>query len=159
VLQLDAHSDLRKEYEDSIYSHASVMRRIHELNSRIVQVGIRSLCLEEAEYIKDRNLNVFFAKDLFKTGFSQEIFDCLTDEVFITIDVDFFDPSIMPATGTPEPGGFLWHETLEFLRRVFQTKNVVGFDIVELSPIKGLIHPDFMAAKLIYKLLNYKFTN
>ena len=157
VLQLDAHSDLRPSYEGSIYSHASVMRRIFEINRNIVQIGIRSQCKEEADFIKQERIHTFYAHYIHQTGFVPRILEALTENVYITIDVDFFDPSIMPATGTPEPGGFLWNETLAFLRTVFKTKNVVGMDVVELSPQQGLVHPDFLAAKLIYKLLGYKF--
>ncbi len=157
VLQLDAHSDLRESYEGSIYSHASVMKRIYGLNKSIVQVGIRSQCVEEAGFIKENNLDTFYAHRIKKKGFEDEIIERLNENVFITIDVDFFDPSVIPATGTPEPGGFFWDETLAFLKYVFKEKNVVGFDVVELSPIKGLIHPDFTIAKLIYKLIGFKF--
>jgi len=157
VLQLDAHSDLRYSYEASLYSHASVMRRIFEITPNIVPVGIRSQCNEEAEFITRENLNTFYAYRLRQEGFDSSILDALTENVFITIDVDFFDPAVMPATGTPEPGGFFWYETLEFLKQVFTRKNVVGFDVVELSPISNLVYPDFTVAKLIYKLLGYHF--
>lgn len=157
VLQLDAHADLRDEYEESKYSHACVMRRIREHTDRVEQVGIRSLSVEEARLIKKHQWRVSWAHHIRKHGFPQDLADRLEENVFITIDMDYFDPSIIPSTGTPEPGGFYWQETLEFLRQVFRKRNVVGFDVVELSPIKGLAHPDFMAAKLIYKLLGYKF--
>ncbi len=157
ILQLDAHSDLRESYDGSIYSHASVMKRIYGLNKNIVQVGIRSQCEEEARFIKENSINTFYAHDLKKKDLSDSILDVLNKNVFITIDVDYFDPSVIPATGTPEPGGFYWDETLQFLKKVFLNKNVVGFDVVELSPIKGLVHPDFTIAKLIYKLIGYKF--
>ncbi len=157
VLQLDAHSDLRDEYEGTPYSHACVMRRIFEQGVHFVQVGIRSQCRDEAEFIKSSHIDTFFAHQLKIERDTPQIIDRLKQNVYITIDVDFFDPSIMPATGTPEPGGFLWYETLHFLRDVFKQKNVVGFDVVELSPINGLAHPDFTAAKLIYKLIGYKF--
>lgn len=159
VLQLDAHSDLRESYEGSVYSHAAVMRRIYELNKSIVQVGVRSQCVEEAQFVKKEKINAFYAHALHRNGFTDSIIDKLNDNVYITIDVDFFDPALMPSTGTPEPGGFLWYETLDFLKRVFKRKNVVGFDVVELCPQKGLVHPDFMTAKLIYKLLGFKFCN
>lgn len=157
VLQLDAHSDLRESYEGSIYSHASVMKRIYGLNKNIVQVGIRSQCVEEADFIKGNSINTFYAHALKKEDLSSSIIDALNDNVFITIDVDYFDPSVIPATGTPEPGGFYWDETLRFLKKVFSAKNVVGLDVVELSPIKGIVHPDFTIAKLLYKLIGYKF--
>jgi len=133
------------------------MRRIFELNKRLVQVGIRSQCIEEAEFIKENRINTFYAHQLVEKGFGEEITDHLTENVFISIDVDYFDPAIMPSTGTPEPGGFFWYETLRFLREVFRKKNVVGFDVVELSPLRGMVHPDFFTAKLIYKLLGYKY--
>ncbi|MCB0281190.1 MAG: agmatinase [Calditrichaeota bacterium] len=157
VLQLDAHSDLRESYEDSIFSHACVMKRIYGMNTNIVQVGIRSQCIEEADFIKNNNINTIYAHVLKNEGFYSSIIDKLTDNVFITIDVDYFDPSVIPSTGTPEPGGFFWDETMVFLKKVFAKKNVVGFDVVELSPLKGLVHPDFTIAKMIYKLIGHKF--
>ncbi|MCB9058807.1 MAG: agmatinase [Calditrichae bacterium] len=157
VLQLDAHSDLRESYEDSIFSHACVMKRIYGMNTNIVQVGIRSQCIEEADFIKKNNINTIYAHVLKNEGFYSSIIDKLTDNVFITIDVDYFDPSVIPSTGTPEPGGFFWDETMVFLKKVFAQKNVVGFDVVELSPLKGLVHPDFTIAKMIYKLIGHKF--
>jgi len=159
VLQLDAHSDLRDEFEGSKYSHACVMRRIWEKNKNIVEVGIRSQCIEEKEFISENEIPVFYAQDIYGKSFSLEILDALNDDVFITIDTDFFDPSIMPAVGTPEPGGFFWYETLDFLKNVFTFKNVVGIDIVEFSPIPQLVHPDFFLAKFIYKLIGYKINN
>ncbi len=157
VVQLDAHADLRDEYEESKYSHACVMRRIREHTDRVEQVGIRSLSVEEARLIQKHQWRVTYAHHIRQNGFPQELADRLEEHVFITIDLDYFDPSIIPSTGTPEPGGFYWQETLEFLRQIFRKRNVVGFDVVELSPIKGLAHPDFMAARLVYKLLGYKF--
>jgi agmatinase len=159
ILQLDAHSDLRDEYEGLKISHACVMRRIWELGTKIVQVGIRSQCFEEKRFSQENDITIYYAYDLRKNGFSQGIIDNLAENVFITIDVDFFDPSIMPSTGTPEPGGFLWDETIEFISRVFKGRNVVGFDLVELSPIKGIVHPDFFVAKFIYKLIGIYYQN
>lgn len=156
VLQLDAHSDLRDSYEDSIYSHASVMRRIYELNENIVQVGIRSQCVEEAQFIKANAIATYYAYQLHQGGLNEMIINRLKPNVYITIDVDYFDPSIMPSTGTPEPGGGLWYETLAFLSEVFKRRNVVGFDVVELAPQEKIYHPDFLAAKLIYKLITLK---
>lgn len=156
VLQLDAHSDLRQEYEGSPYSHACVMKRIWDKNKQIVQVGVRSQCSEEAELIKNEGINTYYAHNL-QQGISSTIIDLLDENVFITLDVDFFDPSIMPATGTPEPGGFLWNETLQFFETLFKRKNIVGMDIVELAPISDLTHPQFTIAKLIYKLIGFKF--
>jgi agmatinase len=159
ILQLDAHADLRDSYEGSKFSHASVMRRIWEVNKNIVQCGIRSLSKEEADLIRENKINTFFAHDIRYKNNWDEIIDLLKDKVFLTIDVDFFDPSIMPSTGTPEPGGFFWNETMNFLEKLFAKKNVVGCDVVELSPIKNQNQADFMIAKLVYKLFGYKLQN
>jgi agmatinase len=155
VLQLDAHADLREEYNGSKYNHACVMARTKEL-CPIVQVGIRSMDSSEKESM-DR-AGVFFAKDIYnKTDWIKKVISKLTENVYITIDLDVFDPSIMPSTGTPEPGGLLWYEVLALLKTVSEKKNLVGFDVVELCPNSRNTAPDFMAAKLIYKLLSYKF--
>jgi agmatinase len=159
VLQLDAHSDLRDSYEDSIYSHAAVMRRIYELNKNIVQVGIRSQCMEEAQFIKENSIATYYAHQLYQGGFNGDIINHLKPNVYITIDLDYFDPSIMPSTGTPEPGGGLWYETLALLSDVFKKRNVVGFDVVELAPQEHVYHPDFLTAKLIYKLITLKLAS
>lgn len=156
VLQFDAHSDLRDEYEGSRYSHACVMRRIWENNKNIVALGIRSLCVEERNFARKEGIDITYAHELYGRPFPTEIIDRLSENVYISFDVDFFDPSLIPGTGTPEPGGFFWPETLAFLHRVFQSKNVVAVDIVEHSPITGLVHPDFLLAKLTYKLIGYK---
>jgi agmatinase len=155
VLQLDAHSDLRAEYDGSPYNHACAM---HEASKTcdLIQVGIRSMDQSELQYVKDEFLFTSYAirsNEFWK----EDVTNLLGENVYITIDLDAFDPSIMPSTGTPEPGGLLWNETLDLLKMVFRNSNVVGFDIVELAPIEGLSAPDFMAAKLYYKLLSYKF--
>jgi agmatinase len=155
VLQLDAHSDLRDEYDDSKYNHACVMARAKEL-CPIVQVGIRSMDVCEKENMDTSR--VFFAKDIYKnTNWIEQVNKKLTENVYITIDLDVFDPSIMPSTGTPEPGGMLWYNVLELLKTISKEKNIVGVDVVELCPNEQNKAPDFMAAKLIYKLLSYKF--
>jgi agmatinase len=155
VLQLDAHCDLRDQYEGSKYNHACVMARIREL-CPILQVGIRSMDSCEKESLD--KTRVFFAEDIHnKTDWVNQVVAKLPQQVYITIDLDVFDPSIMPSTGTPEPGGLLWYEVLALLRAVCDQKNVVGFDVVELCPDRRNRAPDFMAAKLIYKLLSYKF--
>jgi agmatinase len=155
VLQLDAHADLRDSYQDNRLSHACVMRRIAEM-SHFVGVGIRNLSAEEHEFIQKKKSDVFFAKDIKNSDrWKKETLDQLNPDVYLTFDLDFLDPSIMPAVGTPEPGGLLWYETLDFLREVIERKNVVGFDVVELCPISGMIAPDFLAAKLIYKIIGY----
>lgn len=156
ILQLDAHSDLRQEYEGSEFNHACTMARAREL-APIVQVGIRSMSAGEMPYAeKDR---IFYAHELYydKTLYVRAI-DKLTENVYITIDLDVFDPSIMPSTGTPEPGGPDYPELLHFLRDVIRKKTVVGFDVVELCPSPANKTPDFVAAKIIYQLLSYRFS-
>jgi agmatinase len=166
VLQLDAHSDLREEYEGNRYSHACVMARVYEFNKNIVQVGIRSQCREEADFIRQKKINTFYAFDLRGGRYGSDqhawhdaVIGSLREKVYLTIDCDFFDPGLMPAVGTPEPGGFGWHETVSFLRSLAEKRSIVGFDITELSPIPGLIHPQFVMAKLIYKLIGYIFSS
>ncbi|MHC4755479.1 MAG: agmatinase [Planctomycetota bacterium] len=155
ILQLDAHADLRKEYNGSKYNHACVMARAKEL-CPIIQVGIRSMDVSEKEFMD--NDVMFFAKDIHNnTDWIKKVVSQLSKNVYITIDLDVFDPSIMPSTGTPEPGGLLWYDVLTLLKTVAKKKNVVGFDIVELCPDSRNKAPDFLAAKLIYKLLSYKF--
>ena len=155
VLQLDAHADLRNEYEGSKYNHACVMARAKEL-CPVIQVGIRSMDSSEKERL-DKN-NMFFAKDIKKDkDWIEEIIPKLSENIYITLDLDVFDISIMPSTGTPEPGGLLWYETLSLLKKVIKEKNVIGFDVMELCPNKNNKSPDFLAAKLIYKFLSYKF--
>jgi len=155
VLQLDAHSDLRDEYEGSKYNHACVMARVQE-DCPIVQVGIRSMDYSEKAAL-DKN-RVFFAESVLRDkDWKTKILSGLSEKVYITIDLDVFDPSIMPSTGTPEPGGLLWYDVLVLLKAVFDDKEVVGFDVVELCPDERNKAPDFLAAKLIYKLLSYKF--
>jgi agmatinase len=155
VLQLDAHADLRPEYEGSVFNHACAMARAREF-APIVQVGIRSMSAGEVSYIKrDR---IFYSHELYyDKSLYLKALDKLSDNVYITIDLDVFDPSIMPSTGTPEPGGPAYLEILHFMRDVINTKNVVGFDIVELCPSETNKSPDFIAAKIIYQLLSYKF--
>lgn len=143
VLQLDAHADLRDTYFGSPFNHGCVMRRVLEITDKVASVGVRSLSKEEAEFIKGK-----FPGD--------KIIKKLNRNVYVTIDLDVFDPSQMPSVGTPEPGGLFWNEVLAILKEVFLKKNVIGFDVVELAPIKGLTHPDFLAAKLIYELIGYK---
>jgi len=155
VLQLDAHTDLRDEFNGSRYNHACVMARVKEL-CPIVQVGIRSMDSSEKESIKTES--IFFAKDIYnKDGWIDKVVSKLSQKVYITIDLDVFDPSIMPSTGTPEPGGVFWYDILLLLKAICSQKDVVGFDVVELCPDSRNKAPDFLAAKLIYKLLSYKF--
>lgn len=164
VIQFDAHSDLRESYQGSKYSHASVMARVCELMDprNIVQVGIRAQCIEEARFIVAKQVNTFYAHQIRSAGdesWHNAVLDALTDQVYVTFDVDGFDPSIMPSTGTPEPNGLYWAETMQLLRRIGEEKRIVGCDVVELAPVKGLSHPDLTAAKLTYKIMNYAFIN
>ncbi|MDT0641280.1 agmatinase [Zunongwangia sp. F363] len=153
VVQLDAHADLRPEYEGSKCSHACALHEASK-NTNLVQVGIRSMDISEKDHMDENQ--VYFADDLYE-DWQEDAIGQMTPNVFITIDLDAFDPSILPSTGTPEPGGLFWYETLEFLKLMFKKKNVVGFDIVELCPNEKEKSSDFLAAKLYYKMLSYKF--
>lgn len=156
VLHIDAHADLRKDYEGSAYNHACAAYEANE-TTNLVQVGIRSMDISEKR-VMNRD-KVFFAHDMAVNEFwMDDVIDQLTSNVFITFDLDALDPSIMPSTGTPEPGGLFYYETLAFLKKVFRERNVVGFDMVELCPNPQEKSSDFLAAKLYYKMLNYKFS-
>jgi agmatinase len=156
VLQLDAHSDLRDEYEGSANNHACVMARALEVAS-VVQVGIRSM--DSGELHAMDQSRVFFAHRIRNNdGWMDKAIDMLSDKVYLTIDLDVFDPSIMPSTGTPEPGGMEWYQCLQFLEKVISRKELVGFDVVELCPSGSNKAPDFLAAKLIYRILSMKFS-
>lgn len=160
VLQFDAHTDLRPDYEGSPYSHASVMHRVHEAGVEIVAVGIRSLTREERELARGSDdIHLFLADDI-HTGedWIDEVMDRLGDDIYITFDVDCLDPSLVPATGTPEPGGLEWYPVLKLLRRVFRERNVLAADVVELAPIAGNHASDFLVAKLVYKMIGYRFS-
>jgi agmatinase len=155
VLQLDAHSDLRDEYNSSKYSHACVMARIGEI-CPFLQVGIRSMDLSEKERVDKKR--IFLAEDILNdNNWIKKVVSKLSKTTYITIDLDVFDPSIMPSTGTPEPGGLSWYEVLSLLKAISENSNIVGFDVVELCPDNRNKAPNFLAAKLIYKLLSYKF--
>jgi len=157
VLQIDAHADLRESYEGTQYSHASAMRRILEV-CPAVQVGIRSLSIEEARAIPSLPTKIFWAKDIVgQTGWIDRAVDSLTVDVYLTFDIDGLDPSLVPSTGTPEPGGLLWYEVLSLIRTLAKKKNVVGMDLVELSGGPVSSNSSFLAAKLIYKTLGYLF--
>lgn len=153
VVQLDAHADLRPEYEGSACNHACALYQASK-TTNLIQVGIRSMDSKELEHMDENR--VYFAHELYEQWMDDAIGQ-MTPNVFITIDLDAFDPSILPSTGTPEPGGLFWYETLEFLKMIFKKKNVVGFDIVELCPNPQEKSSDFLAAKLYYKMLSYKF--
>jgi len=156
VLQLDAHSDTRDAYEGSRYNHACVMSRIGEF-CPYVQAGIRSMDAAEMKRLKpDRT---FFAREIVKgSNVVPRIVKALTRDVYITIDLDVFDPSVMPSTGTPEPGGLGWYHLFGLLGPVIKAKNVVGIDVTELLPNPANKAPDFLAAKLIYRILSMVFT-
>lgn len=157
VLQLDAHADLRESFMGTPHNHACAMRRVLQ-HARLTQVGIRSLSPEEAAAIPTLRTEIFYDYNMrAQPDWMDRVVESLTDTVYITIDVDAFDPAIMPATGTPEPGGLSWYEVIGLLRRVIERRNVVGCDIVELSPMPGNVAPSFMCAKLIYKILSYRF--
>jgi agmatinase len=155
VLQLDAHTDLRPEYHGSAYNHACAVYDA-SINANLIQVGIRSMDISEKQYLNPEQC--YFAEKMYgHTDWMQQSINQVTGPVYLTIDLDVFDPAIMPATGTPEPGGIDWNTCIRYLKMLFQQKNVVGFDIVELAPIEGNHAPNFLAAKLYYKLLSYKF--
>ncbi|MBF0546015.1 MAG: agmatinase [Candidatus Riflebacteria bacterium] len=158
VLQLDAHADLRDEFENTIFNHASVMRRVIE-HVPLTQVGIRNISAAEMKFIKRKShKNVFWAHEIHDSqNWVEEACYTLKQKVYITIDLDVFDPSIMPAVGTPEPGGLDWYRCLALLEKVIKEHELIGLDIVELCPIPGLIYPDFLAAKLLFKLLGRYF--
>jgi agmatinase len=161
VLQLDAHADLRFAYHDNLYSHASVMARVHEQDLPITQVGIRALSTPEAELIAtSKHIHTFFAHNLRRNpGWKEMALETLQKNVYITIDADGFDPSIMPAVGTAEPGGLFWDETMDFLRMVCENRNVVGFDIVECAPVEGNVLSEFTLARLCYRLIGFVESN
>ncbi|MEN8126263.1 MAG: agmatinase [Planctomycetota bacterium] len=157
ILQLDAHADLRDEYEGSTHNHACVMARAKE-HAPIVQVGIRSM--DAAEKKNMDTGRVFFAHEICNDagrGWIERVIPLLTDNVYLTIDLDVFDPSVMPATGTPEPGGLGWYDVTALIRAVCEARNLTGFDLVELCPREHLWSCDFLTAKLLYKILTYKF--
>lgn len=163
VLQIDAHSDFRDTYNGSKYSHASVMARVAEFTKDIVQFGIRAQCIEESKFIKENGIKTYYMRDI-RTGkhgedWQQKVIDDLKENVYVTFDVDGLDPSVINATGTPEPGGLLWDETMNLFRKIGEMKNIVGFDVVELAPSKYHESSSFVTAKLVYKLLNYSSIN
>jgi agmatinase len=155
VLQIDAHLDLRDSYAGSHYNHACVMRRIHEFCG-ITQVGMRSYCQEELDFVREKGLEPFYRKDIEHWGdWPDEVIERLSGEVYVTVDLDGLDPSIIPSVGTPEPGGLGWRETLRLLRRVAEKRRLVGLDIMELTPDPNNVTPDYLAARLAYKTMGY----
>jgi agmatinase len=158
VVQIDAHGDLRHEYEGSIHNHACVMRRVVDMGLPTVQIGIRSICKEEADLIKEKQLIVFRAREIATQPdwIERAVASIPTKRVFLTIDLDGIDPTIMPGVGTPEPGGLYWYAFTTFLRRVFENHEVIGCDVMELAPIVDSVVSQFTAAKLVYKLIGYQ---
>jgi agmatinase len=157
VLQIDAHADLRESFMGTPHNHACAMRRVLE-HARITQVGIRSLSLDEARAVPTLPTTIFYDFNMrAKSDWMERVVDSLSDTVYVTIDCDGLDPAIMPAVGTPEPGGLTWYELLGLLRRVISSRRVVGCDLVELCPQPGNVAPNFLCAKLVYKILSYRF--
>jgi agmatinase len=157
VLQIDAHADLRDSYMGTPHNHACAIRRTLE-HAKVTQVGIRSMSSEEAHAVPQLSTTIFYDVSMRANArWIDAVIDTLGDHVYITIDVDGLDPAIMPATGTPEPGGLSWYELLTLLRATMERRTVVACDVVELSPLPGLIAPNFLCAKLIYKVLTYRF--
>lgn len=157
VVQLDAHADLRESFEGTPYNHACIMRHFA---GRIptLQIGIRSMSKEEGDFVREKRLMLVPPREFSRRPEAAlELLDRLTDDIYLTIDVDFFDPAIVPGTGTPEPGGPGWHETMEFIRGLCHRKKVVGFDVNELRPIPGEASSDFLVARLVYKVIAYRF--
>ena len=164
LLQLDAHADLRPSQGGSAFAGSCVMARVCEFldPKRLVQAGIRSLNSEEADFIRDQGIHTYLAHNI-KSGahtrllkyWDDAVLDDLTDDVYVTIDVDVLDPSIMPSTNTPEPNGLLWGDVVNCLKKISHKRRIVGCDIVGLTPIKGLRHPDVSVAKLVSKIINY----
>jgi len=158
VVQFDAHADLREAYEGTPYSHAAVMSRVVEEGLPTLAVGLRSLSAPEGEVIRARNLAVIWGWELDEPGTAERFarhLDALPDDVYLTFDIDYFDPALVPATGTPEPGGGRWWPTLRLLRTLFERKRVVAMDVVELAPLAGVPASDFVAARLVYKCAGY----
>jgi len=161
VLQIDAHADLRDSYDGTPHSHASIMARVvKDLRIPSVQVGIRSISGDEARDLKNEDLptTIYWARDIVgRTDWIDEAVDSLTENVYLTIDIDGLDPSLVPTTGTPEPGGLGWYETLTLIRKLAESKRIVGMDLVEYSYVESYDSPAFLCAKLVYKSLSYIF--
>jgi agmatinase len=162
VVQFDAHGDLRESYGGTPYSHAAVMRRVVELGVKTLAVGLRAVSAAEADFARDHGLPIIWGHQLHddersgSTARFEELLDKLPEKIYLTFDIDYFDPSLVPSTGTPEPGGGTWYPTLRLLRRLFEKKQVVAMDVVELAPVPGSPASDFVAAKLVFKCLAYR---
>jgi len=159
VVQFDAHADLRDRYEGNPLSHACVMRRIHEMRLPFVQIGIRSLSQEEERFRRTHKIHSLDAGAIYEGGIPADVLPWdFPEQIYITFDVDCFDASIMPSTGTPEPGGLNWYQVMDLLRKISAIRAVCGFDVVELAPISTMHAPDFTAAKLVYALIGLAVT-
>jgi len=158
VLQLDAHTDLRDEYLGTKYGTASVMRRVWEI-CPVVPAGIRSFSLEEHRFMQEQRIEPFYAEDSSNPDFAARVVSKLSSQVYISVDLDVFDPSIMSAVGTPEPGGLSWQQVLELLKTVSRHRQIVGFDVMELCPREGPTSCAYLAAKLVYKLIGYAISS
>ena len=157
VVHIDAHGDLRNEYEGTPLSHASIERRVVDMGIPLTEIGIRSFSPEEAEFLKTQpDVAVVWAYQMAK-GNARIPWERLSEHTYLTIDLDAIDPSEMPAVGTPEPGGLHWYELLDLIRDIFRRTTVVGMDVVELCPMPGQTRADFLAAKLVYKMIGYRF--
>lgn len=158
VVQVDAHGDLRHEYEGSIHNHACIMRRVLDMGLPTLQIGIRSICKEEADLIKQKHLAVIRAREIATQPdwMERALGSIKTEKVFITIDLDGIDPTLIPGVGTPEPGGLNWYTLLTFLQHIFERHQVIGSDVMELAPITDSVVSEFTAAKLVYKLIGYQ---
>ncbi len=162
ILQIDAHADLRDEYDGTPHSHASVMARtVKDLKIPAVQIGIRSISAEEARSLDDLpHTHIYWAKDIVgRVDWIDNAISHLTDNVYLTIDIDGLDPSLVPTTGTPEPGGLGWYETLTLIRKLAEKRRIIGMDLVEFARVEGQDAPAFLCAKLIYKSIGYIFRN
>jgi agmatinase len=154
VIQFDAHADLRDSYEGNRFSHACVMRRVHEMGLPFIQIGIRSLSQDEYIFRRTHDLQSLDAAEIYKKGIPNQVLPWdFPEHIYITFDVDCFDAAVMPATGTPEPGGLTWYQIMDLLHKVSAKRTICGIDVVELAPIPNMQAPDFTAAKLVYKLI------
>lgn len=157
VVHIDAHGDLRHEYEGSQLSHASVERRVVDLGIPLMEIGIRSFSPEEAEFLKSKpDVAIVWGYQLAR-GSARIPWERLSKHTYVTIDLDAIDPAEMPAVGTPEPGGLSWYQVLDLFREICQRTTIVGMDVVELCPMEGQVRADFLAAKLVYKMIGYRF--
>jgi agmatinase len=159
VVQIDAHADLRYDYEGSIHNHACVMHRIFEMGISSLPVGIRAICKQEADLIAKEQIPVIWAREIDKNPYwiQEAIAKIKTKKVFLSVDLDGIDPTVIPGVGTPVPGGIEWYPFLSFLKTLFSTHEVIGCDVMELAPINGTVVSEYNAAQLVYKLIGYKF--